>query len=101
VLPALGFEELARCILKQDLRVGRLVGADCDRQELEREFWDDYMKAYEDALSETSADNAPWFIVPANKKWFRNYVVARTIVDTLEELDMKYPNPSLPVKQIR
>jgi len=67
----------------------------------ERKMWNGYMKAYEDALSETSTDNAPWFVVPANKKWFRNYVVARTIVDTLEELDMKYPNPDLQVKKIR
>jgi len=67
----------------------------------ERKLWNQYTKAYEDALSETSTDNAPWFVVPANKKWFRNYVVAKTIVDTLEELDMKYPNPDLLVKEIR
>jgi PPK2 family polyphosphate:nucleotide phosphotransferase len=67
----------------------------------ERKLWNEYMKANEDALAETSTDNAPWFIVPANKKWFRNYVVARTIVDALEKLDMKYPNPDLPPEKIR
>jgi polyphosphate kinase 2 (PPK2 family) len=53
------------------------------------------MKAYEDALAETSTDEAPWIIVPANQKWFRNYVVARVVVDALEKLKMSYPKPDL------
>jgi PPK2 family polyphosphate:nucleotide phosphotransferase len=61
----------------------------------ERKLWDDYMKAYEEALSATSTKAAPWHVVPANAKWFRNYVVARTIVDRLESLKMKYPEPDL------
>jgi len=61
----------------------------------ERKLWDDYMKAYEDALSETSSRIAPWYVVPANSKWFRNYVVAQTVVDALESLKMKYPAPDL------
>jgi PPK2 family polyphosphate:nucleotide phosphotransferase len=61
----------------------------------ERKAWNQYMKAYEDALNETSTDLAPWMIVPSNKKWFRNYVVAKTIVDALEKLDMQYPKPNL------
>jgi PPK2 family polyphosphate:nucleotide phosphotransferase len=61
----------------------------------ERKLWDDYMQAYEDALEKTSTQWAPWTVVPADKKWFRNYVVAKTIVDTLEKFDMRYPQPEL------
>jgi PPK2 family polyphosphate:nucleotide phosphotransferase len=61
----------------------------------ERKLWDDYMKAYDDALSATSTGVAPWHVVPANAKWFRNYVVASTIVDKLESLKMRYPEPDL------
>ncbi len=57
----------------------------------ERALWDDYMKAYEDALEKCSTEDAPWYIVPADKKWFRNWVVSDTIVRTLQSLDMKYP----------
>jgi len=49
----------------------------------ERTYWDDYQAAYEDALSKCSTDEAPWYIVPANQKWSRNLLVARTLVDTL------------------
>jgi PPK2 family polyphosphate:nucleotide phosphotransferase len=59
----------------------------------ERKLWDSYRKAYEEALSRTSTDHAPWRIVPANHPWFRNLYVAETIVDTLEGLKMKYPDP--------
>jgi PPK2 family polyphosphate:nucleotide phosphotransferase len=59
----------------------------------DRELWVDYQRAYEDALSETSTDEAPWYVVPADKKWFRNVVLARTIADTLEAMDPQYPEP--------
>ncbi|MEO8035243.1 MAG: polyphosphate kinase 2 family protein [Acidobacteriota bacterium] len=61
----------------------------------ERKLWDDYMKAYEDALTHTSTDCAPWYVVPSNAKWFRNYVISKTIVAALERLEMKYPQPDL------
>jgi PPK2 family polyphosphate:nucleotide phosphotransferase len=61
----------------------------------ERKMWGEYRKAYEAALSKTSSDEAPWYIVPANQKWYRDYVVGRAIADTLEALDMKYPQPDL------
>ena len=51
----------------------------------EREFWDDYMAAYEEALSRCSAKHAPWYIVPANRKWFRDLAVAEAIIETLNE----------------
>ena len=50
----------------------------------EREHWDEYMRAYEDAITHTAAAHAPWHIIPANKKWFRNLVVAEAIVETLK-----------------
>lgn len=57
----------------------------------EREHWDDYMCAYSEAISETSTGWAPWYIIPANHKWYRNLVVAQVIVDTLNNFDMHYP----------
>ncbi len=51
------------------------------------------MHAYEDALSRTSTEWAPWYIVPANRKWYRNLVVATVLVETLEGLNMSYPQP--------
>ena len=59
----------------------------------ERALWDDYQRAYEDAISATSTDDAPWYIVPADHKWYRNLFVSRLLVDTLEGLDMSYPDP--------
>lgn len=57
----------------------------------ERLLWDQYQEAYEDVLNKTSTDWAPWYIVPANKKWYRNLVIASALVDALE--DMKIQNP--------
>jgi PPK2 family polyphosphate:nucleotide phosphotransferase len=57
----------------------------------DRALWDDYMAAYEDALTETSTDEAPWHVVPADRKWYRNLVVARTIASTLEAIDPRFP----------
>lgn len=57
----------------------------------ERALWDDYQEAFEDAINNTSTEYAPWYVVPANKKWYRNLVVARTIADTLEGMNPKFP----------
>jgi hypothetical protein len=57
----------------------------------ERAFWDDYQAAFEDALTNCSTGHAPWYVVPANKKWYRNLVVARTIADTLAAIGPQYP----------
>ena len=59
----------------------------------ERKLWDDYMRAYEDALSETSTKHAPWHVVPANHKWYRNWAISRIIIDTLRDMDPKFPEP--------
>ena len=59
----------------------------------ERKLWDDYQSAYEDALSKTSTEHAPWYVVPANRKWYRDLVLSTVLVDTLKGLKMKYPEP--------
>jgi PPK2 family polyphosphate:nucleotide phosphotransferase len=65
-----------------------------------RERWDDYMEAYQDALSRCSTKHAPWFVIPADRKWYRNLAVAEIIVETLEGLDMKFPKPTFDPKTI-
>ena len=57
----------------------------------ERERWDDYQAAFEAALSRTSTEYAPWYIIPADRKWYRNLVISEVIIDTLKGLDMAYP----------
>ena len=57
----------------------------------ERKLWKDYMKAFEDVMTATSTDRAPWYIVPANRKWYRNLVVADRVVSVLEDLKLKTP----------
>ncbi len=66
----------------------------------ERARWDEYVAAYEDVLNKTSTEYAPWYIVPANRKWFRNLVIAEVLVETLENLDMQYPQPKEDLSQI-
>jgi PPK2 family polyphosphate:nucleotide phosphotransferase len=57
----------------------------------DRQLWDEYIQAYEEALSRTSQEHAPWYVVPSNKKWFRNLVVATILVRALEDLDIQVP----------
>ncbi len=67
---------------------------------VERKLWDAYMKAYQDAISETSTSWAPWYIIPSNHKWYRDLVVSRIIVKTLQDLSMEYPKPTVDVSKI-
>jgi PPK2 family polyphosphate:nucleotide phosphotransferase len=60
----------------------------------ERRHWDDYQRAYRDMLAETSTPWAPWYVVPSDHKWFRNYVVARTVAGTLDALHPVWPEPA-------
>jgi PPK2 family polyphosphate:nucleotide phosphotransferase len=60
----------------------------------ERQHWDKYMKAYEDAIEATTSDHAPWYVIPADRKWFTRLAVADVIVEALEELDLHYPEVS-------
>lgn len=57
----------------------------------ERRFWKDYQSAYQEAIAATASENAPWFVVPADKKWFTRIVVVAAMVDALEQLDLRYP----------
>lgn len=59
----------------------------------ERKLWSDYQKAYEDVLSKTSTSWAPWYIIPSNRKWYRNLVIGTILIDTLKGLKMRYPEP--------
>ena len=59
----------------------------------ERKLWLAYMQAYEDVLSRTSTEYVPWYVVPANRKWYRDLVISSVLVKTLEGLDMKFPEP--------
>lgn len=57
----------------------------------ERQYWDDYMKAYEEAISNTSTEYAPWYIIPADNKWFSRLAVANILKHTMKNLDLSYP----------
>jgi PPK2 family polyphosphate:nucleotide phosphotransferase len=59
----------------------------------DRALWDDFMKAYADALAKTSTDTAPWYVVPGDRKWVRNLAVARILRDVLERIDPQFPDP--------
>ena len=59
-----------------------------------RARWDDYQRAFEDAIVETSTEDAPWYVVPADRKWYRNLVVSQILIHTLEELEMSFPPAS-------
>ncbi len=67
----------------------------------ERELWDDYMRAFEDAFAETSKKKAPWYIIPSNHKWFRNLAVSQIVADTMDDLAMKTPKPQVDLDAIR
>ena len=67
----------------------------------ERRYWNDYLEAYEDALTRCSTPWAPWYVIPANKKWYRNLAVSEILVAALEDLHMKFPPPSLDVSKVR
>jgi polyphosphate kinase 2 (PPK2 family) len=57
----------------------------------ERHRWDDYMAAYEDMINHTSTQHAPWYIIPADHKWFTHLTVSDIVVDTLKSMNLKYP----------
>ena len=67
----------------------------------ERRHWDDYRKAYEDALSRTSTERAPWYVVPSDRKHIRNFVASEIIADSLDELKISRPKPTVNLEAIR
>ncbi len=66
----------------------------------ERAFWDSYISAFEDAIGNCATPYAPWYVVPANNKWYRNLVIARTIADTLEAMNPQYPPAEAGLEQV-
>jgi len=92
-------EQLARFKRRLDDPCRRWKISEADYQE--REYWDDYVAAFEDMLHKTSTWQAPWFVVPANNKWFRDLAVSLIVTRTLEDLDMKIPEPAVDLAQIR
>src|SRR5216683_140635 len=67
----------------------------------DRKRWQEYARAYEDAITQCNTKEAPWYVVPADKKWFRNLAVSQILVETLESLDMRFPKPTVDLKRIR
>jgi polyphosphate kinase 2 (PPK2 family) len=67
----------------------------------EREHWDDYCKAYEDVFRHCSTKHAPWYIIPANKKWYRNVAISAILVQTLQSLKMKYPTSEFDISKLK
>jgi polyphosphate kinase 2 (PPK2 family) len=67
----------------------------------ERPYWDAYTEAFEEALSKCSTDTAPWFVIPANRKWARNLLIARIVADSMEGLEMRFPEPEVDMVEIR
>jgi PPK2 family polyphosphate:nucleotide phosphotransferase len=59
----------------------------------ERKYWDRYQKTFEETIEETATPHAPWIVVPSNHKWYRNFVVGKFVVNTLEDMRLKYPPP--------
>lgn len=66
----------------------------------DRALWGDYQAAFGDAISETSTNYAPWYVVPANRKWYRNLVVSSILIETLEAMDPQYPEPEADLDKV-
>ena len=67
----------------------------------EARYWDDYTAAFEDVLEKCSTQHAPWFVIPANHKWFRNLAISHIVTRTLESLNMQFPDPTVNIDDIR
>jgi PPK2 family polyphosphate:nucleotide phosphotransferase len=67
----------------------------------ERQYWDDYIRAFETALTRCSTDWAPWFVIPSNQKWFRDLAVSQIIVDALQGMKLGLPKPGVDIEEIR
>ena len=92
-------EQLARFEQRLDdpARLWKISSSDYE----ERNFWEDYISAFEDALSKCSKKHAPWYVIPANHKWFRNLAVSQIIADTMEDMKLKLPKPTVDLAEIR
>ncbi len=92
-------EQLARFRDRLDDPARQWKISDSDYKE--RAFWGDYAKAYEAMLERCSTEHAPWYVIPSNHKWFRNLAVSRILADTLDDLKMKLPKPTVDLDAIR
>jgi PPK2 family polyphosphate:nucleotide phosphotransferase len=92
-------EQLARFKARLDDPTKQWKISESDYEE--RRLWNDYMTACEEALSRCSTEHAPWFVIPANHKWFRDLAIARIVVEHLEALKLSYPKPSVDIERIR
>jgi PPK2 family polyphosphate:nucleotide phosphotransferase len=92
-------EQLARFKRRLDDPARRWKISESDYKE--REHWDSYIVAFEEMLRRTSTVYAPWFVIPSDNKWFRDLAVSQIISRTLEELDMKLPEPAVDIARIR
>jgi len=72
-----------------------------DNDYKERQYWDKYMEAFEDALGKCSKPHAPWYVIPSNHKWFRDLVISEILVRTLESMHMKLPQPSVDLQVVK
>jgi PPK2 family polyphosphate:nucleotide phosphotransferase len=89
--------ERLRARLKDPTKQWKIDPADFE----ERKYWNDYMRAYEDVFSKCSTPHAPWYIIPANKKWFRNFAISQILVEYLSALGMKFPEPTADLSRIK
>ena len=92
-------EQLARFKKRLDDRTRQWKISESDYKE--REYWGDYIKAFEDVLTKTSTECAPWFIVPSNHKWFRDLAISQIIVRQMEAMGMQFPKPTVNLAEIR
>jgi PPK2 family polyphosphate:nucleotide phosphotransferase len=92
-------EQLARFAQRLDDPVRNWKISESDYSE--RELWDDYVDAYEDAIRATSTNQAPWYIIPSNHKWFRNLAVSQIIADSMADLSLAFPAPAVNLADIR
>ena len=92
-------EQLVRFKHRLDDPARRWKISESDYQE--REHWEEYARAFEDMLSKTSTHYAPWYVIPSNQKWFRDFLVSRIITQALEDLNMQFPDPHVDVARIR
>jgi PPK2 family polyphosphate:nucleotide phosphotransferase len=92
-------EQLARFKQRLDDPSRRWKISEADYKE--RAYWNSYVEAFEDMLNKTSTGYAPWFVIPSDHKWFRDLAVSQIVARTLEDLDMKWPEPAVDIADIR
>jgi PPK2 family polyphosphate:nucleotide phosphotransferase len=92
-------EQLARFKERLDDPARQWKISDSDYSE--RKLWNEYVEAFEAALSKCSTDDAPWFIIPSNHKWFRNFAVSQIVADAMESMKLELPKPTVDLQKIR